>query len=81
MEQETREWLSERFGIDPQSISWYNSGICYSRIIVFDEDTAKKISKQVEMFRVNGGHYDGQPLGWYHSYYNGDGVQVFDVVV
>ena len=81
MEQNTREWLSKEYGIDPQSISWYNAGICYSRIIVFDEETAKKVSKQVEMFTVNGGYLHGMALGYIHSYKNEDGVQVYDVMV
>ena len=81
MKQETREWLSKQYGIDPESISWYNSGICYSRIIVFDEETANKIAKQVEMFTVNGGMLHGMPLGYIHSYKDENGVQVFDVMI
>jgi hypothetical protein len=40
---ETREWAAKEFGIPENEIVWYNSGICYDRIVVTSEKAAKKV--------------------------------------
>lgn len=48
MEKEsTKKWLSERFGIPPEDVVWYNAGICYSRIIVTTRESAEKVRENV----------------------------------
>lgn len=63
MTSEDAKWLSERFGVSPDSILWYHSGICYSRLSVKTKEDAEKASKSVKGETVNGGWYHGMPLG------------------
>jgi len=65
MEKETKEWLSKMYEISEDDILWYNSGICYDRIIVSNEESAIKVSQKVKGTYVNGGLYDGMELGQY----------------
>ena len=71
MTQETKQWLSKEYGIPTEDIVWYNSGICYSRIMVKTEESAKKVQESVKDQYVNGGWYDGMSLGGYTKYENG----------
>ena len=80
MELQTKVWLSEKFGIQQESISWYNSGNCFDRIILFDEDSANKVKDQVKHKFVNGGNYEGMRLGYTTSYVNTNGIKVYDVM-
>lgn len=63
MKEETKQWLSEKFSIPTDDILWYNSGTCYDRIGVKTEESAKKVTQAVRGGYVNGGMYDGMPLG------------------
>lgn len=71
MKEETKQWLSNRFSIPTEDIVWYNSGICYDRIKVKTEESAKKVSESVKGNYVNGGWYDGMSLGGYTKYDDG----------
>lgn len=63
MNNEDKKWLANHFGIPEESILWYNSGICYSRIEVTTKESADKVSDKVKGQTVNGGMLDGMPLG------------------
>ena len=63
MTEQEKQSLSKSFNIPTDDILWYNGGICYDRIGVKTEDSAKKVSKSVKGRYVNGGMYDGMPLG------------------
>lgn len=76
---ETLTWLSKRFGIPEEDIVWYNSGICYSRIVVRTEESANKVHKSVVHESVNGGMLHGMPLGGISKYKNESGELVYDV--
>lgn len=60
---EDKKWLSERFGIPEEDILWYNSGSCYSRIVVRTKESADKVHEKVKKDTVNGGMLHGMPLG------------------
>lgn len=59
----SRDYAVKRFGIKPEEFVWYNSGICYDRIIVNTEEAALKVAAAVQGRSVNGGWFDGMPLG------------------
>jgi hypothetical protein len=54
---------AKRFGLKPDEVLFYNSGICYDRIVVTTMRAAKKVSKAVEGRTANGGYFHGMPLG------------------
>lgn len=58
-----RKWLSDRFNVPADSVLWYNSGCCYSRIALTTKRAAKAAAKAVAGETVNGGWFDGMPLG------------------
>jgi hypothetical protein len=78
MEDKTKKWLSERFGIPPEEIIMYNAGICYSRIVVTTQESAEKVREKVKDGTVNGGMLDGMPLGGI-SEYEQEGVITYSV--
>jgi len=81
MEQEdVKRWAAERFGIPIEDIVWYNNGICYDRIIVKTEESAKKVREEVKMLTVNGGMLDGMPLGGISEAPQEDGEIYYDVM-
>ena len=61
--EKTKIWASEKFGIPKKDVLWYNHGICYDRIGVRTKKSADKVSVACTGERVNGGMYDGMPLG------------------
>ena len=63
MTQENVKWISDRFNIPEESILWYHSGCCYSRIAVKTKRAANAAAKSVSGDTVNGGWFDGMPLG------------------
>ena len=63
MTERIRQWLAGRFGIAPESIEWYNSGICYDRIIVNTEEAALKVQAAAKGTYANGGMFHGMELG------------------
>lgn len=79
--QETAQWVSKEFGIPAEDVLWYNSGCCYSRVIVATRKSAEKISAKVraEHRTANGGMLDGMPLGGISEYKNEHGNPVCDV--
>ena len=77
---ETLKWLSERFGIPESDIVWYNSGICYSRIIVKTKESAMKVHDLVSNETVNGGLLHGMHLGGFVPYKNESGEIEYDVM-
>lgn len=54
---------AKRFGLMPSDVLFYNRGICYDRIVVTTMQAARKVAKSVEGETVNGGWFDGAPLG------------------
>ena len=54
---------AKRFGLKPDEVMFYNRGICFDRIVVATARAAKKVAKSVEGETVNGGYFDGAPLG------------------
>ena len=54
---------AERFSLGTDEVLFYNRGICYDRIVVTTMRAAKKVAKSVEGDTVNGGYFDGTPLG------------------
>lgn len=77
--EKTLQWLSGRFGIPKEDIVWYNSGSCYSRIVVKTEASAKKVHDVVCHETVNGGMLGGMPLGGISKSPNKDGSIYYDV--
>lgn len=65
IKESTQKWLSEMYDIPAEDILWYNSGICYSRVLVKTEESANKIYEKVKDYTVNGGWYHGMSLGSY----------------
>lgn len=62
-DEKTKAYVSRRFGISLEEILFYNSGCCYSRIIVSSKRAANKVSKSVKGQTANGGWFHGMPLG------------------
>ena len=60
---ETYKWASKEYGIPLAEISGYNSGICYDAIWVTTQKSANIVSEKMKGQFVNGGIYDGMPLG------------------
>jgi hypothetical protein len=54
---------AKRFGLGTDEVLFYNRGICYDRIVVTTMQAARKVAKAVEGDTVNGGYFDGVPLG------------------
>ena len=54
---------AKRFGLMPSDVLFYNRGICFDRIVVTTMQAARKVAKSVEGETVNGGYFDGMPLG------------------
>jgi hypothetical protein len=54
---------AKRFGLKPDEVLFYNRGICFDRIVVTTMQAARKVAKSVEGDTVNGGYFDGAPLG------------------
>lgn len=69
---------AKRFGLSTDEVLFYNRGICYDRIVVTTMRAAKKVAKSVEGDTVNGGYFDGTPLGGISEATVG-GVKGFDV--
>jgi hypothetical protein len=62
-QQRTFEWAAQRFGISVEEITFYNSGICYDRIVVTTQEAADKVTEKVKGRTVNGGWFHGMSLG------------------
>lgn len=60
---ESVAYAAKEFGIKVEDVVFYNSGICYSTVVVRTEAAAKKVSEKAQGGTVNGGWYDGMPLG------------------
>jgi hypothetical protein len=60
---DTKKWVAKRFGIPEEDVLWYHSGICYDRVGIKTKDSADRVSDQVKGGTVNGGQFDGMPLG------------------
>jgi hypothetical protein len=58
-----RQLGAKRFGLRVEEVLFYNRGICYDRVVVTTKQAAKKVAKSVEGDTVNGGYFDGAPLG------------------
>lgn len=81
MSQDTKDWLTKRFGIEEKDIEFYNSGICYSRIGVNNEEAAKKVCENT-IGAVNGGMFDGMRLGMMPKpTKNSAGIPIWDIKV
>lgn len=62
MKQDSKIWAANKYGVPEDSVIAYNSGICYDRIWVNSKESADTISAKVTG-TVNGGMFDGMPLG------------------
>jgi hypothetical protein len=69
---------AKRFGLKADEVLFYNSGICYDRIVVTTMLAARKVAKSVEGETVNGGCFDGALLGGITEA-TVNGVKGFDV--
>lgn len=76
---ETRTWLAKYFDIPAKDIVWFHSGICYDRIQVRSKKSADKITKAVKNKAVNGGCFDGMPLG-YQTKTKSEGRTVYEIM-
>ena len=76
--EQSRQYAAKRFGIRLQDVCWYNGGICHGRVIVRTKVAAKKVAKSVEGAFVNGGYFDGMPLGGIRETTHG-GKKAYDV--
>lgn len=63
MNTQEKERLGNWYGIPAEVILWYNSGICYSRLMVSTKAAALKAARKVKGRTVNGGWFHGMPLG------------------
>jgi hypothetical protein len=61
--EEERRAGAKRFNLKPEEVLFYNRGICYDRIVVTTMQAARKVAKAVDGDTVNGGYFDGMPLG------------------
>ena len=61
--EEDRRAGAKRFGLKTEEVLFYNSGICYDRIVVTTMRAARKVAKAVEGRTANGGYFHGMPLG------------------
>lgn len=80
MEEDTKKWLSNKFGIPQEEIVWFNSGICYSRIVVTTRSSAEKVRKAVKGETVNGGMLHGMPLGSIGEKEEKDGSITYEIM-
>lgn len=62
---EARYHAAQKFGLKPEEVLWYNSGNCYDRVGVTNIKAAQKVADVVNGQTVNGGMFDGMPLGQY----------------
>jgi hypothetical protein len=76
--EDDRKAGAKRFGLKPDEVLFYNRGICYDRIVVTTMQSARKVAKSVEGETVNGGYFDGAPLGGI-SEATVKGIKGFDV--
>lgn len=58
-----RQYAIEAFGLADEEVVWYNSGVCYDRVIVTTREAAEKVAAQVKGRHVNGGWFHGMELG------------------
>lgn len=77
---ESVAYAAKEFGIKMEDVVFYNSGICYSTVVVRTEAAAKKVAKKVHGGTVNGGWYHGMPLGGITKERNEKGERVWRVM-
>jgi hypothetical protein len=67
---EAKAYAIKQFGLKPEEVVGYNSGICYSKVWVTTREAAEKVSKQIKKQggEVNGGMFHGMPLGGISEY-------------
>lgn len=58
-----RSYASSWFGIPVEDVICYHSGICYAKVWVRTKEAADKVRSKVKDYTVNGGWFDGMPLG------------------
>ena len=73
-----RQSGAKRFGLKTEEVLFYNSGICYDRIVVTTMRVARKVAKAVEGRTANGGYFHGMPLGGISDTKH-DGKQAYSV--
>lgn len=61
--EETRVYVSQRFGIPVADVIDYNSGSAYSKVWVRTKESADKVSAAVKGGSCNGGMFHGMSLG------------------
>lgn len=80
METKSNDQIAKRYGIPKEDILWYNAGICYDRIILSTFASADKVSKALEGQFVNGGMFDGMPLGSITERTEADNKKVYEIM-
>jgi hypothetical protein len=76
---EGRAYAARRFSIPLDEVVWYNSGICYDRVVVKTREAAEKVRAAVKGETVNGGWFHGLPLGGIDTSIDKD-VTLFEVI-
>lgn len=61
--EESRRWAAAHFGVPVEDVEWYHSGICFATIAVRTLDAVERVRAKVKGETVNGGWFDGAPLG------------------
>jgi len=59
----SRKCCAERFGLKIEEVIDHHSGSCYDKVWVTTKAAAEKVCGVVKEDTVNGGWYDGMPLG------------------
>jgi hypothetical protein len=77
---ESVAYAAKEFKLKVEDVVFYNGGICYSTIVVRSEAAAKKVARKVKGDTVNGGWYDGMPLGRITTEHDAFGKMVWRVM-
>lgn len=78
--EQSKLYLAKLYSIDPSKITGYNSGICYGKVWTTSAEDAIKIKEAVKGRTVNGGWFDGMPLGGI-SVTAENGIVTYEVMV
>ena len=58
-----RKYAAELFNIPLEEVVWFNSGICYGRVVTTTLSAAKKVAFASRKKTANGGWFHGMTLG------------------
>ena len=80
METKSNSFIAKFFGIPESDVVWYHGGICYDKIVVTTPSSAAKISAALEGKYVNGGMFDGMPLGSISEVTDANNKKVYEIM-